>query len=110
MEENTATPEGDPTITPDPEDPTSTPDVNRPTNTPLPQRTRTVQVFVPQVATLTPDPVDPETTQAVLIPVTGADFANPFTSLPLSNLFVNFGMVMLGIALTSHGLSNSSKE
>jgi hypothetical protein len=100
---------GDPTSTPK-DNLTSTPEGNDPTNTPLPQRSPTGEVFVPQVATLTPDPGNPEETQAVLIPVTGADFANPFADLPLSNLFVNFGLVMLGIALTSHGVSINTKE
>ena len=70
----TSTPKDNLTNTPGPEDPTSTPDGNDPTNTPSPQRSPTGEVFVPQVETLTPDPGNPEATQAVLIPVTGADF------------------------------------
>ncbi len=47
--------------------------------------------------------VDPS--QEVLIPVTGADFSNPFTNTPLSSLFLNFGFVFLGLAFLAHGVS-----
>jgi hypothetical protein len=43
--------------------------------------------------------------QEVLIPVTGADFSNPFTNTPLSSLFLNFGFVFLGLAFLAHGVS-----
>lgn len=109
--ENTATPEDNPTNTPDPKDPTSTPGGNLPTKTPVTQNTTTSRLSTPQVVTLTPSAGDPQSTEAVLIPVTGADFSsNPFTNLPLSNAFINFGIVMLGIALSSHGISFTVKE
>jgi hypothetical protein len=40
-----------------------------------------------------------------LIPVTGADFSNPFTNTPLNKLFLNLGFVFLGMAFLAHGIS-----
>jgi hypothetical protein len=58
------------------------------------------------VATLTQDPGKVNATQQVLIPVTGADQSgNPFTGMPVSSIFLNLGLVLLGIALSSYGIS-----
>jgi hypothetical protein len=58
------------------------------------------------VATLTQDPGNVNATQQVLIPVTGADQSgNPFTGMPVSSIFLNLGLVLLGIALSSYGIS-----
>lgn len=67
--------------------------------------------FVYQIATLTPVPGDPNATEAVLIPVTGLDLSTqPISTMPLSNVFVNLGIVMLGIAFSSHGISIQTKD
>ena len=51
--------------------------------------------------------VDPS--QEVLIPVTGADFSNPFSNMPLSSIFLNLGFIFLGMAFLTHGLSSKLK-
>ncbi len=68
--------------------------------TPQTQNTR-----VNRVVTLTPDPGDPALTEEILIPVTGDELPGlPFADMPLSGIFINLGMVLLGVALTSHGI------
>lgn len=72
--------------------------------------TKKVSISV-KVATLTPAPGDPAATEAILIPVTGAeDSGLPISSMPLNSLFTNLGMILLGIAFSSHGLSIKSKS
>ncbi len=94
VQQNTGTPTG----------PTSTPSGgNTPTNVPTVQRTNRVTV----VATLTPLPFDPGVTPDPLIPVTGSDTTgNPFNGLPLSGLFTNVGLILLGLAMASHGATS----
>lgn len=43
--------------------------------------------------------------QEVLIPVTGADFTNPFQNMPLNSIFLNLGFVFLGAAFVTHGIT-----
>jgi hypothetical protein len=83
------------------EDPTSTP--TKPETTGQnPTATRRARFFATLAAT-----VDPS--QEVLIPVTGADFSNPFSNMPLSSIFLNLGFVFLGMAFLTHGLSSKLK-
>jgi hypothetical protein len=83
------------------EDPTSTP--TKPGTTGQnPTATRQARFFATLAAT-----VDPS--QEVLIPVTGADFSNPFSNMPLSSIFLNLGFVFLGMAFLTHGLSSKLK-
>lgn len=83
-------------------DPTATPVSTRivhlsgPTSTPRPSFVSTL------AATANPS-------QEALIPVTGADFSNPFTNTPLSTLFLNLGFVFLGMAFLAHGISYKIK-
>ncbi len=67
-----------------------------------PTATRQARFFATLAAT-----VDPS--QEVLIPVTGADFSNPFSNRPLSSIFLNLGFVFLGMAFLTHGLSSKLK-
>jgi hypothetical protein len=83
------------------EDPTSTP-VTPGTSSKNPTATRQARFFATLAAT-----VDPS--QEVLIPVTGADFSNPFSNMPLSSIFLNLGFVFLGMAFLTHGLSSKLK-
>lgn len=102
------------------EDPGSSPTPNDPGSTNTPQVGVTPTVVIPvtgssptpkvnlsvKVATLTPAPGDPLATEAVLIPVTGAEQSgSPLSDLPLSTLLTNLGIIMLGLALSAHGLS-----
>ncbi len=83
------------------DDPTSTP--TKPGTTGQnPTATRQTRFFATLAAT-----VDPS--QEVLIPVTGADFSNPFSNMPLSSVFLNLGFVFLGMAFLTHGLSSKLK-
>jgi hypothetical protein len=85
--------------------PTKTPQSGTVTPT---ERTNTKRQNTPTsfVATLTQDPGNINATQQVLIPVTGADQSgNPFTGMPVSSIFLNLGLVLLGIALSSYGIS-----
>jgi hypothetical protein len=83
------------------EDPTSTP-VTPGTSSKNPTATRQARFFATLAAT-----VDPS--QEVLIPVTGADFSNPFSNMPLNSIFLNLGFVFLGMAFLTHGLSTKLK-
>ena len=90
----TQTSDGDP-------DPTSTP--TKPGTTGQnPTASSQTSFFATLAAT-----VDPS--QEVLIPVTGADFSNPFSNMPLSSIFLNLGFVFLGMAFLTHGLSSKLK-
>ncbi|MBA4420794.1 MAG: hypothetical protein C0391_06575 [Anaerolinea sp.] len=59
--------------------------------------------FVSTLTTADPD-------QELLIPVTGADFSNPFSGTPLGTLFLKFGYIFLGIAFLSQGVSFKLKD
>ncbi len=94
----------------DPNTPTPDPGGD-PTSTPTTQGTTVVtsRLSDPKptfVATLEAT-LDPS--QELLIPVTGADFSNPFTNTPLSKLLVNLGFIFFGMALLSHGISSKLK-
>lgn len=65
---------------------------NDPTSTPKPTFVATLEAAI--------DPL-----QELLIPVTGADFSNPFKNMPLNSLFLNLGFVFLGVAFLTHGVS-----
>ena len=79
------------------DDPTSTP-TNPGTTNKNPTAPSQARFFATLAAT-----VDPS--QEVLIPVTGADFSNPFSNMPLSSIFLNLGFVFLGMAFLTHGVS-----
>lgn len=106
VSEETSTPTDQTGSTPEA---TETPQAgSTPQSTSIPKK---VVTFTSRVVTLTPDPGDPGATEEVLIPVTGGDFSGtPFSGMPTSNLFINFGIVMLGIALSSHGITLTNKK
>jgi hypothetical protein len=90
----------------DPNTPTPDPGGD-PTSTPTTQTTNVVtnRLSDPRptfVATLEAT-LDPS--QELLIPVTGADFSNPFSNTPFGTLLINLGFIFFGMALLTHGIS-----